>query len=305
MELNLVRTLFLNHLLSSPLYLSLTKLRTGRFLLSLAGDALAATLGFFIFFYHPAWFTFLIASIVIGASQHALAVLGHEAVHGRICKNKVLNDLIGNVFCFFPVGITVSTYREFHLPHHKKPNSDQDPEIPLRKALGHNWQPPYTLKRATILWLQSFFGYSLRELGIFVMKLPVGRLSEKFGMLALWGASAIILHKAGCLIALGIWVYSLATSYFSFLRFQGWYEHSVENSEHTNRYSLPNFAYRFLLPHNIWVHYEHHKYPSIPFYHLERVRDMDKDEKILSFAEMIDLLQEADQTTTANQKKIA
>ena len=60
--------------------------------------------------------------VLIGALQHRLAGLGHEAAHYSLLKNKVLNDLIGDVFCMFPILSTIHFYRLFHLAHHQYTN---------------------------------------------------------------------------------------------------------------------------------------------------------------------------------------
>ena len=58
-------------------------------------------------------------SILVGAIQHRLAGLGHEASHYSFMKNRVLNDLVPDVFCMFPLMTTVHFYRLFHMAHHQ------------------------------------------------------------------------------------------------------------------------------------------------------------------------------------------
>jgi fatty acid desaturase len=268
----------------------LAVLRLWRFNISLLGDWLGVIAGFSLFLYKPSILSFLLASIVLGIAQHALALLGHEAVHYRVSKNLFLNEWIGRLFCFFPVGVTLSTYRDFHFPHHRGPNSKNDPEVPLRRALGKNWAPPYTTARGIRLWVLSFLGLSARELAIFLWILPKGDLKERFGMTAYWMVVVCVAYHCHALGCIGLWFFSLATTYFSMLRFQGWYEHSLENSQSTNRYAIPSPIFRLVVPHNIWVHYEHHKYPMIPFYNLEKVRLLDSADKVYSFDEMVTAL---------------
>jgi fatty acid desaturase len=71
-----------------------------------------------------------LAVVVVGAVQHRLAGLGHEAAHYSLLKNKLLNDLIGDVFCMFPILSTVHFYRLFHLAHHQYTNDPtRDPDL--------------------------------------------------------------------------------------------------------------------------------------------------------------------------------
>jgi fatty acid desaturase len=68
--------------------------------------------------------------VLVGALQHRLAGLGHEAAHYSLLKNKLLNDLIGDAFCLFPVLSTVHFYRLFHLAHHQYTNDlTRDPDL--------------------------------------------------------------------------------------------------------------------------------------------------------------------------------
>jgi fatty acid desaturase len=79
---------------------------------------------------------FGLAVVLIGAIQHRLAGLGHEAGHYTLLRNKLANDLVGDLFCLFPVLATVHFYRLFHLAHHQYANDpDRDPDI-VNMGLG-------------------------------------------------------------------------------------------------------------------------------------------------------------------------
>jgi fatty acid desaturase len=68
--------------------------------------------------------------VLVGALQHRLAGLGHEAGHYSLLKNKLLNDLVGDVFCMFPILSTIHFYRLFHLAHHQYTNDPtRDPDL--------------------------------------------------------------------------------------------------------------------------------------------------------------------------------
>lgn len=67
---------------------------------------------------------------LVGALQHRLAGLGHEAAHYSLLKNKLLNDLIGDILCMFPILATIHFYRLFHLAHHQHTNDPRrDPDL--------------------------------------------------------------------------------------------------------------------------------------------------------------------------------
>jgi fatty acid desaturase len=78
---------------------------------------------------------FAVAITLIGAIQHRLAGLGHESSHYSFMKNRVLNDLIPDVFCMFPLFTTIHFYRLFHMGHHQFTNDPaRDPDL---QNLGH------------------------------------------------------------------------------------------------------------------------------------------------------------------------
>ena len=64
-------------------------------------------------------------SILIGIGQHRLVMLGHEASHFALFKNKKLNELASDWFCFYPIWVTTYNYRIQHMAHHQHTN---DPE---------------------------------------------------------------------------------------------------------------------------------------------------------------------------------
>jgi fatty acid desaturase len=71
-----------------------------------------------------------LAIVSVGAIQHRLAGLGHESAHYTLLKNKFLNDLVGDVFCMFPILSNVHFYRLFHLAHHQYTNDPKrDPDL--------------------------------------------------------------------------------------------------------------------------------------------------------------------------------
>lgn len=282
----------------------LSRLNFSSFFWRLALDWVGAVGALGLFALYPSVGSFLAASVILGCCQHGMAVLGHEAVHYTLSKNRFTNEWVGRLFCFFPAGITVSSYRDFHLPHHRDPNGSSDPEVPVREAMGKNWKAPFTMARFLKLWALSFVGGSLKELVIFVSHLPRGDIKERVYLLVYWGSLGCAAYKFGQLPLLALWNYALATTYFSKLRFQGWFEHSDDDVK-TNRYSIPNFMYRFMLPHNIWVHYEHHKHPTVPFYNLEILRAQDAHQKLYALDEMITHLGEQEVAKASGEAKYA
>ncbi|NJM62192.1 MAG: hypothetical protein HC849_21525 [Oscillatoriales cyanobacterium RU_3_3] len=70
---------------------------------------------------HQFWnpFLYAIAVMFIGARQHALAVLQHDAAHYRLFPNKKWNDAVAEVFLAWPILLSNQYFREYHFLHHR------------------------------------------------------------------------------------------------------------------------------------------------------------------------------------------
>jgi len=61
--------------------------------------------------------------------QTRLACLVHESSHYLLFKNRVLNDIMANLFVVFPFFGSVSNYRKGHWGHHRHVNDpEHDPD---------------------------------------------------------------------------------------------------------------------------------------------------------------------------------
>ena len=72
------------------------------------------------------WYCCIPLWIVAGASLHGISLFTHEAVHGTLSKNKMLNACLGAV-CAWPVWQNYSAYRVLHLEHHADLGGEHDP----------------------------------------------------------------------------------------------------------------------------------------------------------------------------------
>jgi fatty acid desaturase len=80
----------------------------------------------------------LVAIVLIGAGQHQLTGLAHEAAHHILFRNRFWNDLISDWLCMFPLYSSTQHYRLQHLAHHQFVNDPaRDPDISQLKSSGH------------------------------------------------------------------------------------------------------------------------------------------------------------------------
>ncbi len=110
----------------------------------------------------------LLAIILIGAGQHRLTTLGHEASHYILFRNRKLNELVSDFLCMFPVWSTTHHYRLQHIAHHQFPNDPQrDPDVAQMEGSGHRFQFPMSARRFVwecvlkqVLWLPGLIRYT-------------------------------------------------------------------------------------------------------------------------------------------------
>jgi fatty acid desaturase len=93
----------------------------------------------------------LVANLAVGAGQHRLGTLTHEAAHYLLFKHRLLNDLVSEWFCMFPLLGTTHSYRVQHLGHHQYPNDpDKDPDWAQLRLSGHRFRFP--MSRMAFFW---------------------------------------------------------------------------------------------------------------------------------------------------------
>lgn len=93
----------------------------------------------------------LIAIVLIGAGQHQLTGLAHEASHHIFLKNRLWNDVVADWLCMFPLFSSIQHYRLQHIAHHQFVNDpDRDPDVSQLQTSGH-WLH-FPVDRQTFLW---------------------------------------------------------------------------------------------------------------------------------------------------------
>lgn len=115
-------------------------LRTYLYLILVIGG----TLAFYYLVPHQGWSWWwnipvtLLAIVMIGAGQHQLTGLAHEASHHILFRNRLLNDLVSDWLCMFPLYSSTQHYRLQHLAHHQFVNDPlRDPDISQLQTSGH------------------------------------------------------------------------------------------------------------------------------------------------------------------------
>jgi len=264
---------------------ALSRLSSTRALAAIAIEwlAIAGAVVFVTYLHHP--LATLVAIPFIGARQHALLVIAHDASHYRLLPNRRANDWVGNVFLSWPMFVSVQGFRHFHGAHHRFLNADGDGNRELWSthtadgSFAPEWRYPksrgallLTLLRRGALWTGLW--WMLRGIVggfAFGMTLPerVARAAWMIGVIALftwakaWGAF------------FWCWVVPYCTWHVVIQYARLICEHSNVKAEArwgATRTTIPRLWERLLiLPRNIGFHIEHHWYPSVPFYRLAQL----------------------------------
>jgi fatty acid desaturase len=96
---------------------------------------------------------FAVAIVLVGAGQHQLSALTHEAAHHILFRNRLLNDLVSDLGCMFPLFSSTHHYRLQHLAHHQFVNDPlRDPDVSQLQTSGH-WLDFPLGKKAFLLTL--------------------------------------------------------------------------------------------------------------------------------------------------------
>lgn len=238
------------------------------------------------------WYVYLFSIIFIGARYLALGLIMHESVHCLLAKNKLLNDWVSELFCAWPLLVSMRSYRVKHLAHHAHLNTDDDPDFIGKSDV--NWQFP--MRKAKLLKVLSIqisglgFIESLKVMSGKRVKnnkpsnpswyLPL-RLFYYTGIIA-----AFVFTGNGIILVL-YWLIPFFTWTQFINRLRRIAEHSaVESSFHdlqTRTVTHGILARIFLSPKFISYHNEHHIYPGIPCYNLRKThRLMMEDEQVKS-----------------------
>ena len=72
------------------------------------------------------WVTPLVV-MVVGNRQLGLFILMHDAAHGLLHPNRIVNDRLARWFC----GAELNAYRPYHLQHHRFVQQTEDPDLVL------------------------------------------------------------------------------------------------------------------------------------------------------------------------------
>jgi fatty acid desaturase len=239
--------------------------------------------------------TIVVALFVIGSRQLGFAILMHDAAHRALLGSRYWNDWVGNWLCGYPVWNDVHPYRKYHLQHHAKTWTAEDPDLELAN--------PFPITRASLkrkIW-RDLSGQTGWKRFLAILNRDLGRsrgpVRRDFGagMQALWGVVITNLVLLGLLAAFGhpalylLWVVAWFTTYSLVMRIRSIAEHAmvpdVANELRNTRTTVASGWERLLIaPNRVNFHLEHHLLMTVPHYNLPRLHRMLKSRGVLDDA---------------------
>lgn len=217
---------------------------------------------------HPV--TWALALIVIGSRQHAISILGHDAVHRAITRRRAINDGLAQVLCFWPLASDLGSYADFHLGHHKHLNAALDPEMEYRRKGAPGWDLPCARRRVALRFVLDLCGLGALEVMRILSMTRPRKLVDAIGPVIWWIIAALIAWRTGTLWVLGVYIASFLTGFSAVWRWRCWIEHL--GTDDTHRIWMPPWLALWLAPHNVWMHWEHHHWAGVPCWNLPRLR---------------------------------
>lgn len=250
--------------------------------------SIAAAIALSYFYWHP--LLYIATVIFIGARQHALLIIGHDASHYTLLPNKRWNDWFADLFLFWPTFSTVDGFRYFHGDHHRFLGTAQDKNRILWHThnkdgeLTTEWRYPKSVGELSLrilirmAFFTGFFWILLGLLNIFLGKnaLKQKSLASRLPRLLFYAVIFAFLTYAGLWWEfLLYWIIPFCTWHMAIEYIRLICEHSAVKGEapyHLTRTTVPRFLEKMLIiPRNIGYHHEHHWYPAVPFYHLPKL----------------------------------
>jgi fatty acid desaturase len=239
--------------------------------------------------------TVLVALFVIGARQLGFAVLMHEAAHRSLFRSRAVNDWVGNWLCAYPVWGDLVPYRPYHLQHHSKTWTQDDPDLGLAM--------PFPITRRSLarkIW-RDLSGQTGWKRAKATLRRDLGRSQGRvrrldfMGTRNLRGVVITNLLLFGVLAAVGhpalylLWVVSWLTTYSLVMRIRSIAEHAMIDDPadplRNTRTTVARWWERLLVaPNCVNFHLEHHLAMTVPHYRLRRMHRLLRERGVLADA---------------------
>jgi len=257
--------------------------------LSIAVDWGLVAAAFALVAHAPGVLTVVAALVVIGGRQLGLAVLMHEAAHRTLFRDRRWNDAVGTWLCAYPIWGDLHAYRAYHLRHHAKTWTAEDPDLGLAT--------PFPITRRSLwrkIW-RDLSGQTGLKRAAATLRRERGRRTDFMGMRNRYGvvitntALLALLALAGHPALYLLWVGAWFTTYSLAMRIRSIAEHAMIDDPadplRNTRTTLAAWWERLLIaPNRVNFHLEHHLLPTVPHYRLPHLHRLLRERGVLARA---------------------
>lgn len=224
---------------------------------------------------------------VITSRLHALTVMMHDGSHYLLHENRMVNDIISNVFCSFPLQLSTEAYRRTHNPHHQHTQTMNDPNYVIMQN-NETWHFPKPKEEVKKILMRDLMLMTIKEHMIILKDWQVLPNWKKITKLekVLFPLFAVTL--IGATWSLGLWrefiILQVASLFINpLVRIRAMSEHvhmmqqgqgKIDKLIQTPTINANLIERFFIAPFSTHRHLEHHVYPSIPYFNLEKAHEI-------------------------------
>ncbi len=177
-----------------------------------------------------------------------LFITAHDAMHGSISKNKIINKSLGTAATFLYAGLSYNRLIKNHFKHHKDPGDNSDPDFSTHSQNFFVWWATFMFRYATLIQ-------------IIIMALAFNILKIWFSEISIWM----------------FWVVPAILSSIQLFYFGTYiphkYPHHHKMMPHKARTQKRNHLWAMLSCYFFGYHFEHHESPKTPWWQLYKIKD--------------------------------
>jgi fatty acid desaturase len=241
----------------------------------------------------------ILALIILGGRQLALGIITHDASHSTLFKTQWLNDHLVDWLCARPVWNKLHNYRPYHLRHHAKTSTPDDPDLSLVAGLPTTQRSlirKFVRDISGITGIKFVAGRILMDLGVIewtvtneIKRIPqAGRTWWSYPLTFIKNSGPAMMTNAVIFALMWVsghpWLYALwllayITPFPLFIRIRSMAEHAATEKttdvlKNTRSTRAGYIARALVAPINVNFHIEHHLMASVPYFRLPLMHKM-------------------------------
>jgi beta-carotene ketolase (CrtW type) len=176
-----------------------------------------------------------------------LFITGHDAMHGTVSKNKIINNSIGWISTLLFAGLSFKKLIKNHFKHHKYPGEKSDPDFYIKSQNLFIWWGVFLFRYTTIIQLLI--------------------MAVSFNVLNIWFAEVSLIS---------FWIIPALLGTFQLFFFGTFIPHKYPHTEkmkpYNSRTQKQNHLWAMLTCYFFGYHYEHHEWPETPWWKLYKMK---------------------------------